>query len=86
MFDYRFIEMLYVVKIILRRHNEPIDDKIRKYLDNYVLKNPNFGSIYCIQKPEGFFIQVYSDFFSYYYDFYNSFFSTKKSKYHYPQY
>jgi hypothetical protein len=80
MFDYNFIEMLEIIKLILRANNYNKYKNINiQYLDknkilNYQYKNIYFGNIYIGQDAGGrSYINVYSDFFQYYVQWYKSF-------------
>ena len=80
MFDYNFIEMLEITKLILIINNYNKYKNINiQYLDknkilNYQYKNLYFGNIYIGQDGGGrSYINVYSDFFQYYVQWYKSF-------------
>ena len=80
MFDYNFIEMLEIIKLILIINNyNKYKYKTIQYLDenkilNYQYKNLYFGNIYIGQDKGGrSYINVYSDFFQYYVQWYKSF-------------
>ena len=73
MFDYNFIEMLEITKLIITNdyyYNSFIKQKIL----NYQYKNPYYGKIYFNDNIKGIYINIYSDFFTYYIKWYNCFY------------
>ena len=80
MFDYKFIEMLEIIKLIRDFEvNKNVDeDKKLHYKNkilNYQYKNPYFGKIYIGADKGGLvYINVYSTFFTYYIKWYRNYY------------